>query len=112
MLPREHRLLLKNQWTKIRKEGKMFSGTLFSLIIETTTGLAKDQKPAQFGFIVSTKISKKATVRNRIKRLLRESVRSFLPDIPANTTVVVLVKRAAVDKGLGSIKEEMARLFK
>jgi ribonuclease P protein component len=47
---------------------------------------------SRFGFIVSTKISKKAVVRNKIKRIIAESIRKRLPNIKKGQDIVFLIK--------------------
>jgi len=50
----------------------------------------KTGKPTtRFAFIVSNKISKRATARNRVKRLLREAVRPMLPTIAPGYDIIV-----------------------
>ena len=46
----------------------------------------------RFGFIISNKIDKRATRRNKIKRYLRNAARAVLKDIKPGTDVVVIVK--------------------
>lgn len=73
MLFRENRLKNKKDFEKIFKQGKGFrQDFLFLKITENNLGKAR------FGFIVSKKVSKKAVVRNRIKRQLREIIRNKL----------------------------------
>ncbi|MBU1326550.1 ribonuclease P protein component [Patescibacteria group bacterium] len=44
---------------------------------------------SRFAVVVSTKIDKRATVRNRIKRLIRESVRLLMPEITRGVDCVL-----------------------
>ena len=56
------------------KIGKSFSNFPFRIVYTFVTG-EKAQSGVQVGFSVSTKFFKKATDRNRIKRLMREGYR-------------------------------------
>jgi len=69
MLPKINRLRRKKDFERIFKKGKGFKeDLLFLKIIKNNLGLIR------FGFVVSQKISKKATVRNKIKRRLRAMI--------------------------------------
>lgn len=46
----------------------------------------------RFGFVVSAKVDKRATVRNRIKRLLREAVQRMLPDLSQGIDCVIVAR--------------------
>lgn len=54
--------------------------------------LKNNLEVARFAFIVPTKVDKRATVRNRIKRLLREQVRKFMPQLPIGRDVVIIAR--------------------
>lgn len=43
--------------------------------------------------VVSVSVDKRAVVRNRIKRLISESVRNLHPELPGGTDVVFVVKK-------------------
>lgn len=109
MLPRLHRLSLKSQWPKIRKEGKTFQGDSLVLLVAPQEKAVLEK--TQFGFIVSNKISKKATVRNRLKRLLRAATYKLLPQIKPGFNVVILGKSLLVGKELPEILQETGKLF-
>lgn len=48
---------------------------------------------SRFAFVVSTKIDKRATARNRIKSLLRESIHHQLDTIPAGWDMAFFVRK-------------------
>lgn len=109
MLPKPHRLSLRSKWPKIKKKGKTFQGSLLVLIIVPQE--KESLEKTQFGFIVSNKISKKATVRNRLKRLLLEATYKLLPRIKPGFEVVLLAKSLLVGKDLPEILQESEKLF-
>lgn len=51
--------------------------------------------PTRIGISISTKVSKKAVVRNRIKRQLRAAFRYLLPRISPGWLLVVIVQPSA-----------------
>ena len=59
---------------------------------ETTEALNQQLQPTRIGISISTKVSKKATVRNRIKRQLRAAFRCLLPRISSGWLIVVVVQ--------------------
>ncbi|PPS44795.1 ribonuclease P protein component [Chroococcidiopsis sp. TS-821] len=52
--------------------------------------------PTRFGISVSTKVSKRAVIRNRIKRQIRAACRNLLPRIAPGWLLVVIVHPSAV----------------
>jgi ribonuclease P protein component len=98
----------KDDFIKVRQGGKNYSGPFFSILV-----LAREQSlPSRFGVIVSTKLSKRATKRNRAKRILREATRSFLPQVKAGFDIVFLGRRGLMEEKNFLIKEEVERIFK
>jgi len=67
---------------------------------------------SRFGFIVSTRISKKAVLRNRAKRLLREVVRALLPKMKGGFDVLFLAKKETIKASQAQILKEAKKLFK
>jgi ribonuclease P protein component len=53
--------------------------------------------PPRIGISISQKVSKKAVIRNRIKRQIRAIFREFLPSIPDGWKIVVMVKPGATE---------------
>lgn len=60
--------------------------------------LAKNQKTeSRFGFIVSKKVDKRSSVRNKIKRSLRDLVQENIKSITNNTDILFIVKKNTDD---------------
>jgi ribonuclease P protein component len=70
MLAKENRLRKEKDFGAIFKGGKTFKEGF--LVLKT---IKNNLDIDRFGFIISQKVSKKATVRNRIKRKIREIIR-------------------------------------
>ena len=77
MLPREYRLKKRNAFTATYRTGKSFHKNGITVFCGKTK--SKEMNfPTKFGFVVSKKIHKRAVRRNRIKRLMRESLRLYI----------------------------------
>lgn len=66
---------------------------------------------ARVAFVVSQKISKKAAVRNRIKRRLRESAKSLAPCLKTGLDMVVVAQAGIENKTSLEIKNNLSKLF-
>lgn len=76
MLPRLYRIKKEKDFERIFKKGTSFKNNLFVLKI-VENGLDK----SRFAFVVSQKVSKKATERNKLRRIVSEIVRKKIADI-------------------------------
>ena len=70
----------------------------------------------KFGFVVSKKIHKRAVVRNRIKRLMRESVRLYIKNNENLITnkyisIIFVAKKDAIRKDFATIDNSISKLF-
>ncbi|MFH1841249.1 MAG: ribonuclease P protein component [Candidatus Nealsonbacteria bacterium] len=107
MLPKENRLKKKKDFEKIFKKGKGFKESFLFLKI-----LKNNLKISRFGFVVSGKVSKKATVRNKTKRKLRETIRINLCRIKPGFDGIFLVNKGLEVKKSPEIKEIIDNLLK
>jgi ribonuclease P protein component len=88
MLASKNRLKKKINFARIEIDGIMHQSKSFGMGVY----YRKDDMPSCFGFIISTKISKKAVVRNRIKRIMADAVRINLDKIKNGYDVLFLIK--------------------
>ncbi len=88
MLSSKYRLKKKINFARIEIDGKMVQSRPFGMGIYNR----KDDEPSHFGFIISTKISKKAVIRNRIKRIMSEVIRINLDKLKNGYDILFLIK--------------------
>ena len=102
MFGKINRLKKTGDFKKIFKEGKFISGDLIDLrLVSNNLGTCR------FGFLVSLKVSKKATVRNKIKRQLSESViKNIFPE-DKSFDILIQAKPKIVGKSYQEIKENV-----
>lgn len=74
-------------------------------------GDASQPVPSQFGITVSQKVSKRAVVRNRLKRQISAALHQLLPLVKGNYWVVIVVRPAAVECACGQFLQELKQLF-
>ena len=103
--PRSARVRLRVEYTSVFNDGRRISDPLFSLHWRAGEG------PARLGMAVSRKVDTRAVVRNRIKRVLRESMREILPAL-AGGDYVVVARSAASRAGNAQLREAFLRLLR
>src|SRR5260221_14257922 len=92
--------------SRLMRHGKRFSNESFLL----TYG-HNDQQSVRFAFIVGMRIDKRAVVRNRVKRLLSESVRHLMPGLRLGWDVVVTARKAFEDIPQVDIEKQLKQAF-
>jgi ribonuclease P protein component len=66
--------------------------------------------PSRFGFTLPKALGK-AVVRNRIRRRLREAVRTQMPSLPSNWAVVFNPRRNVLEAPFDEVCREVGRIF-
>lgn len=102
MLAAEYRLSGQKEFARVEKEGKIFQSKSFGLAYYERG----DTEHARFGIVVSNKISKEATKRNRVKRALRESVRQSMGYMKRGVDVVFLAKKVCLSESTEELMRE------
>lgn len=93
---------------EIKKRGRIFRSLSFLVILLKDSGF----KNPHFAFIISKKISKKAVVRNKIKRILSEAVRRSLYLVPENFDFIFLAKKGIEKRTQEEIFGEVEKFLK
>ena len=87
-LPKHNRLKRKKDFESVFKKGKAVKGDfLFVRYLKNSLGFPR------FAFVVSSKVSKKAVVRNRIRRILSEAARMELKNIEPRDIIMIADKK-------------------
>ena len=71
MLASKYRLKKRMNFARCEIDGRLIQSRSFGVEIYDR----KDKDNSRFGFIISTRISKKAVVRNKIKRTISDYIR-------------------------------------
>jgi len=93
MLKKINRLSRKKDFETVNKQGKVIYSPILMIKF-----CANDLAISRFGIIVSNKVSKKATLRNLIKRQLREILRLSLAEIKKGIDLVIIVSPKIINQ--------------
>ena len=107
MLPRVNRLTKEQDFKRLALRGRFFFGRFFNI-----KALRGDIPDSRFGIVISAKVSKKATVRNLLKRRLTEVIRLDLPNILPGFELMIVVTKEAIDLDYATIKDNLEAILK
>jgi len=71
----------------------------------------KSLQPTRTGISISLKVSKRAVVRNRIKRQIRAALRQLLPRLKFGWDLVIVVRPIAQECNYAEILQELEQLL-
>lgn len=109
-----NRLRHRNEFKTVYQKGERRSGKYLVLRFVKAVSPAEGETtlpPPKIGISISQKVSKKAVVRNRIKRQIRAIIRSWLPKLPKGLHIVVIVKPQAQGCKYEDFLRELRQLF-
>lgn len=107
MLKQENRLRKKRDFEEVFKKGKTKTGK--NLFLKARKNKLKTNR---FGWVVSLKVSKKAVVRNKIKRQLRAIVKKNFSNLKQGLDIVVVARPEIVNKNYQEIENDLESLLK
>ena len=106
MFAKKNRLAKTSDVQKVFARGRSFFNPLFTVKFLPQPGVV-----SRFTVVVSTKVSKAAVRRNRIKRVLRQFLRIHLAEVRSGDYVVI-VKPPAVQKQADDWRKGLEDLLK
>jgi ribonuclease P protein component len=89
----------------LSQKGRVVYGPLFTLRFRAS------QEPTKIGFVVSTKLYKRAHDRNRTKRRLREAVRLIQTSWPEKQDILLIARPEAKEAPFEEIKAAILHAF-
>ena len=115
-LPQSNRLKRRQDFSAVYQGGIRRSTAHLTLRVLNKQGHFNHSShsqvlPTQIGISVSQKVSKRAVVRNRIKRQIRAALRQFLPKVSLGWQLVVVVRPAAIQCDYHQILRELEQLL-
>jgi len=106
-LVKTKRLKKKKDFNTVFKKGRGFTEKFLILrFVETK------KENSRVGIIVSQKVSKKAVVRNKVKRKLRAVIKLLLPETKKIFDAVLVALPGLETKNFGEIEKTIKNLFK
>jgi ribonuclease P protein component len=102
MLEKKNRICLDKEFDRAFKTGQSFYANILGLKVATNS-----LPETRFGLLVGLKVSKKAVVRNKIRRQIREIIKSNLDNLESNKNLVIIIFPLILDKNFQEIKDSL-----
>jgi ribonuclease P protein component len=109
-LTRGQRLRKRPDYLVVQERGRRVSGSSY-LLLALPRPEAPDGACARLGVTVSKKVGK-ASVRNQVKRWVRESYRRMSDLAPQGTDLVVVARTSAPESGFAATTAELRGLLR
>ncbi len=107
MLPLKNRLKKERDFQRVFDKGRFVASDLISVKF---VGNGTDD--TRVGFIVSKKVSKKAVLRNKIKRMLREDIKMKMDSMETGFDIIVIAKKGISEADRDKVTDDLEKTFK
>ena len=104
-MQRNFRLTRSEDFKRVRRYGKSYAHPLVVLIVQ-----AHDQPRLKVGVAAGRTVGT-AVYRNRAKRLLREAMRTLIPQIASNLNLLLIARPGLVSATLEDTRLALLNLF-
>jgi ribonuclease P protein component len=111
MLPKQNRLRTRQDFSNVYQKGIRLNRFALGLRAYQHSADAQEQQPLRVGISISSKVSKRAVVRNRIKRQLRSALRQLLPKLKNGWDLVIVVYPNAVQCDYSEFLQQLKQLL-
>jgi len=106
LLPLKNRLKKKKDFQKVFQRGKGIKEKFLTL-----RWSINNLKISRFGIVISQKVSKKAVLRNKLRRILKEKIKLNLPHLKEGIDVIIIVNPGAAKEKKEKIVENLSKIF-
>ena len=97
----------RNEFRRIKEGGRLFQSDNFGVLVKEREKLGNPR----FGVIISNKVSKLSTLRNRIRRAFRDTVRRNWKKVRGEIDMVFLVKPSVEKVSVSILMKEIERFI-
>jgi len=102
---RNFRLTRSEDFKRVRRDGKSYAHPLVVLIAQNS-----DQSRVRVGVAAGKSVGT-AVHRNRTKRLLREAMRTLIPNIASHADLILIARPALVSASLADVRTALLQLL-
>jgi ribonuclease P protein component len=112
-LPQPYRLRRRQDFQQVYQQGQRRQSANLTLVSLRRNPLSSSQDiaPSRFGIAIGQKVSKKAVVRNRLKRRIKACVRNLIPQLKPGWDVAIIVKISARECEYEDFLRELKQLL-
>jgi ribonuclease P protein component len=114
-LPRAYRLRHRQDFQQVYQKGRRRVSTYLSVNVLPSSpqpqGRSGSLPPSRFGIVISKKVSKKAVVRNRVKRRLKGALRELKSQLAPGLMAVIVCRSEITGCDYDEILRELKKLL-
>lgn len=114
MLAKPHRLRKFRDFSRVYKKGSRIRTDCFAICVYQRSPqeeASAEPNYTRIGITVGYKVSKKAVVRNRVKRRIRAACQHLLPQLLPGRDVVITARSAAAQCDYSEFLQQLKQLF-
>lgn len=108
MLNKTFRISKGREFFKTKKYGTRYEGEFATVLVFNPRTVGSSPK---ISVVAPNKIAPNIPKRNRIKRLFREAIRSYISAIPNDTNLIFYCKKKALDRTYEEISADVIALI-
>lgn len=105
-MKRQYRLRRAEDYARLRREGRKHRHPFF-----VVSFVLNDLPHNRYGFIIAKRVGK-AVVRNRIRRLARETVRLLHRNLTPGYDVVIIARSSVVGESFQAVQNVLEEIFR
>lgn len=102
MLAKENRITLNKEFDRVFKTGQSFYAKEIGV-----KAISNSLNLSRFGILVGLKVSKKAVIRNKIKRQIRAIISQEMPNLKGGKDVVIISLPLILEKNFEEIEKTL-----